>query len=172
MQLFLYFIFVLILFSSAPRRRKCAYVIVLGDFEQIVHGRLQLVAGHGGDDHGIQLGCQLPHVLLISVHQTLEREHLSAELKWRLRSYASQDSQVESGFLMAPIYVSLMNRGKSQRRLARTLKHTYTHRKLTLIQSILSTNLGASNSGQTDTASSRQYITGIPVEINKDTCNK
>lgn len=50
-------------------------------------------------------------------------------------------------------------------------EHPYSHiwinrheRQLTLIQSILSTNLEASFSGQTDTTSNRQYITGTPAE--------
>ena len=53
------------------------YMVVLSDFEQVVHGRLQLVASHGGNHHSIQLGCQLPHVLLICVHQTLEKKKTS-----------------------------------------------------------------------------------------------
>lgn len=49
-----------------------AYMIVFGDFDQVVHSHLQLIASHGGDHQGIQLSCELPHVLFICVHQTLE----------------------------------------------------------------------------------------------------
>lgn len=48
-----------------------AYVVVFGDFDQIVHCYLQLIASHSGEYQCIQLGCKLPHVLLICVHQTL-----------------------------------------------------------------------------------------------------
>lgn len=49
-------------------------MVVFGDFQQVVYSRLQLIASHGGNHHSIQLGCKLPHVLLICVHQTLEKE--------------------------------------------------------------------------------------------------
>lgn len=49
-------------------------MVVFGDFDQVVHGHLQLVAGHCGNHHSVQLGCELSHVLLIGVHQTLEKK--------------------------------------------------------------------------------------------------
>ena len=48
-------------------------MVVIGDFDQIVHSQLQLIASHGRDHQCIQLGCKLPHVLFICVHQTLEK---------------------------------------------------------------------------------------------------
>lgn len=48
-------------------------MVVFGDFDQVVNSHLQLVASHGGNHQSVQLGCELPHVLLICVHQTLEK---------------------------------------------------------------------------------------------------
>lgn len=50
-------------------------MVVFGNFDQILHGCLQLVASHGGDHQSIQLGSEFPHVLLIGVHQTLKEEY-------------------------------------------------------------------------------------------------
>ena len=47
-------------------------MVVFGDLDQVVDGSVQLTAGHGGHHHGVELGCQLPHVLLVGVHQTLK----------------------------------------------------------------------------------------------------
>lgn len=55
-------------------RDKVAYMVVFSDFDQVVHSHLQLVASHGGNHQSIQLGCELPHVLLICIHQTLEKK--------------------------------------------------------------------------------------------------
>lgn len=49
-------------------------MVVFGDFDQVLHGRLQLVASHGGNYYSVQLGCKLSHVLLICVHQTLQKK--------------------------------------------------------------------------------------------------
>lgn len=52
-------------------------MVVFGDFDQVVHSQLQLVAGHGGNDQSVQLSGELPHVLFICVHQTLQEEKQS-----------------------------------------------------------------------------------------------
>lgn len=52
---------------------KAAYMGVFGNFDQVLHSCLQLIASHSGDHYSIQLGCQLPHVLLIRVHHTLKK---------------------------------------------------------------------------------------------------
>lgn len=62
-------------------RDKLAYMVVFGDFDQVLHCCLQLVASHGGNYYSVQLGCKLPHVLLICVHQTLQKNpHLLLQL--------------------------------------------------------------------------------------------
>ena len=48
-------------------------MVVFGDFDQVVNSHLQLIASHSGNYQSVQLGCELPHVLLICVHQTLEK---------------------------------------------------------------------------------------------------
>lgn len=49
-------------------------MVVFSDFDQVLHSCLKLVASHGGNHYCIQLGCKLPHVLLICVHQTLQKK--------------------------------------------------------------------------------------------------
>lgn len=58
------------------RTNKSTYVSVFSDFDQVLHSDFEFVARHGGDDHRIKLSRQLPHVLLISVHQTLTQSCL------------------------------------------------------------------------------------------------
>lgn len=50
---------------------KGVYVVVFADFDEVPNRQLQLIASHGADHQGVQLSCQLPHVLFVCVHQTL-----------------------------------------------------------------------------------------------------
>lgn len=50
---------------------QSTYVSVFCDLDQVLHGDFEFVARHGGDNHCVQLSGELPHVFLISVHQTL-----------------------------------------------------------------------------------------------------
>lgn len=47
------------------------YVVVFADLDEVPNGQLLVIAGHGADHQGVQLSCQLPHVLFVCAHQTL-----------------------------------------------------------------------------------------------------
>lgn len=44
---------------------------ILGDLDQVLDSTFELVAGHRGDDDGVELSSQLAHVLLAAVHHAL-----------------------------------------------------------------------------------------------------
>lgn len=48
---------------------------VFSDLDEVLHSDSELIARHGGDDHGVELGSQFPQVLFIGVHQALTRPY-------------------------------------------------------------------------------------------------
>lgn len=68
------------------------YMVVFADFDEVSNGQLQLIASHGADYQGVQLSCQLPHVLFVCVHQTLgkRKKKTSPDMQAREKSEKSQ----------------------------------------------------------------------------------